>query len=496
MSLNSALLAGVAGLKANSSSLAVISDNIANVNTTAYKRAEAEFQTLVTGSSARGTYNAGGVTSTTRRFVTQDGQLEQTTSATDLGIDGPGFFIVTDQAEGVLPADPRSFTRLGNFTQDDLGYLRNGAGGYLQGWPVAEDGTVARDPSDLSRLDSINVTDLGGTADATTRITLSAKLDAGTAVSTAATNYLVAGAGNYNPAVAANSMAAYNPAVPNSGIKPDFQLQLPILDSQGGKHTFEMAFLRSSVPNQWFVEIYAVPANQVQTGPGLHSGQIKVGRVQFTPDGRYDAAATALLTQINPPAANAGPPGLFADPNAPIFNFLASAHAPALTGTQVKWNTSYGVAASDIRLELDQAAGGIIQAHGRSETIGLDSNGTPFGALDTIEIDAEGFVTAAFKNGVRRRIAQVAIATFQNPDALTPLSGSAFQVSLDSGTYNLKASGDGGAGEISPATLETSNVDLSTEFTNLITTQRAYSASSKIITTADQMLQDLLNIIR
>jgi len=97
---------------------------------------------------------------------------------------------------------------------------------------------------------------------------------------------------------------------------------------------------------------------------------------------------------------------------------------------------------------------------------------------------------------VTRKIAQVAIATFPNPDGLTAVTGDAFRVSQASGTYNLKAPGTGGAGLIDPSTLEASTVDLSSEFTGLITTQRAYSASSKIITTADQMLQDLLNIIR
>lgn len=490
MSINSALLAGVAGLKSNSSALAVISDNIANVNTTGYKRSEADFLTLVTGSSNRGQYNAGGVTTQVRRYITQEGQLEQTTSATDLGLNGPGFFVTTERSENVLPADTRSFTRMGNFTQDDLGYLRNSAGLYLQGWEVDENGEVDRDPSDLSRLQSINVTDLGGTADPTTRINLSAKLDAGTPVSTAATNYGVAGPGNYNPATAAGSMAGYDPTVPGSGIKPDFSLQLPILDSQGGKHNFEMAFLRSGQPNEWFVEIFATPANSVQVGAPLQSGQIKTGRIIFTPDGRYDAAATAALV-----AGPTGPAGLFPSAAAPLLDFLSSSAAAPGAGA-VKWNTQLGVAAQSVRVDMDQAAGGIIQSHGRSEIIGLNSNGTPFGALDTIEIDSEGFVTAAFKNGVRRQIAQVAIATFQNPNALTPISGSAFRVSLDSGTYNLKASGDGGAGTISPASLETSNVDLSTEFTNLITTQRAYSASSKIITTADEMMEELLRVKR
>jgi flagellar hook protein FlgE len=90
----------------------------------------------------------------------------------------------------------------------------------------------------------------------------------------------------------------------------------------------------------------------------------------------------------------------------------------------------------------------------------------------------------------------VAIATFANPDALRPVSNNAYRVSLESGVYNLKAPGTGGAGEIAPSSLETSTVDLSLEFTGLITTQRAYSASSKIITTADEMMEELLRIKR
>jgi flagellar hook protein FlgE len=95
-----------------------------------------------------------------------------------------------------------------------------------------------------------------------------------------------------------------------------------------------------------------------------------------------------------------------------------------------------------------------------------------------------------------RRIAQVAIATFPSPDSLRQVTGNAFRVSLDSGTFNLKAAGTGGAGMIAAQQLESSTVDLSAEFTSLITTQRAYSASSKIITTADEMLAELLSIKR
>jgi flagellar hook protein FlgE len=485
MSINSALLAGVAGLKSNSSALAVISDNIANVNTNGYKRSEADFQTLVTGSSRRGSYNAGGVTTVTRRFITQEGQLEQTTSSTDLGIDGPGFFVVTEKAENVQPTDTRSFTRMGSFTQDNLGFLRNTAGLYLQGWPVDAEGVVNKDPSDLSRLESINVTELGGTADPTTRVSVNANLDAGTPINAAAALTPPA-VGAYVASTPATSMARFHTSDGTAGVRPDFTIPIPVLDSQGGKHTFHMSFLRDDAlnPNTWHVEIYAENPADLDLSGALHNGQIKTGRIRFDSDGRYDALATAAL-----------PDGLFqGTPPIPVLTFEASAATPAAGA--FGWATPLGVSAQEVRLDLDQAAGGITQSYSKSETIGINSNGTPFGALDTIEIDQDGFVTAEFKNGVRRRIAQVAIATFQNPNALTPVSGSAFRVSQESGTYNLKASGDGGAGTINPASLETSNVDLSTEFTNLITTQRAYSASSKIITTADEMMEELLRVKR
>jgi flagellar hook protein FlgE len=129
-------------------------------------------------------------------------------------------------------------------------------------------------------------------------------------------------------------------------------------------------------------------------------------------------------------------------------------------------------------------------------TQSIATNGTAFGNLTNVDIDEDGNVVANFDNGVSRRIAQVALATFPNPDGLKPLSGDAYRVSINSGTYNLKAPGTGGAGSLSPSTLEASTVDMSSEFANLIVTQRAYSASSKIITTADQMLQELLDIKR
>src|ERR1700754_3963464 len=107
MSINSALLAGVSGLTANSAALAAISQNIANVNTVGYKRSQAEFQTVINTQAAGAGYSAGGTLASARHFVSQNGQLQRTTSNTDLGIAGQGFFVVTEKAEDLQITDAR-----------------------------------------------------------------------------------------------------------------------------------------------------------------------------------------------------------------------------------------------------------------------------------------------------------------------------------------------------------------------------------------------------
>jgi flagellar hook protein FlgE len=255
-----------------------------------------------------------------------------------------------------------------------------------------------------------------------------------------------------------------------------------VSDSKGGKRTVAVSFLKSPNANEWYAEIRAIPASDVVTATPLQSGQLATGIIRFTADGRYDAANSTLFP---------------APPAAPELTFGASAGAvPAPGSGTFNWDPSLGVAAQTLRIDLDSAAGGLTQFDSQSVVQAVLTNGTTFGNLTNIEIDDEGFVTAIFDNGVTRKIAQVALATFPNDDGLIRVSGNAYRVSQESGTYNLKPPGQGGAGLLSPSTLEASTVDLSSEFTGLITTQRAYSASSKIITTADQMLEELLMIKR
>jgi flagellar hook protein FlgE len=470
MSINSAMQAGVAGLAANSQALSSISDNIANSNTVGYKLNQTAFETLVASSSAGGGDAGGGVIGVQQQLVTQQGLIQNTSSGTDLAIQGAGFFVTTKQPGSPSSTNAIEFTRAGSFTIDSQGNLVNAAGFYLQGWPVSANGTVSSDPTDASKLQTVNVDQIGGAASPTTQVELGANLNGNQAVSP--------GVATYNPA--ANSMAMNN-ANPGTGTAPDFTIQVPVKDSKGGTETVQIDLLKSATPNQWYAEIVAVPASSVVDGAGLANGQIATGIIAFTPDGQYDPTNTTL----------------FANPNSPSIT-LGASNAGAPGPGQVNWASSLGINGQSISLAVGAAgqSGGLTQFDSASAVQTVQANGTNVGSLANIKIDQNGFVTAVFDNGVTRQIAQIALATVPNPDGLTAESGNAYLVSNASGNFTLKPAGEGGAGSISPSALEESTVDLSKEFTDLIVTQQAYSASSKIITTADNMVQDLLNIIR
>ena len=456
MTISSALWTGVSGLTANSTALGAISDNIVNVNTTGYKQNRTDFQDLVTEQSASliGLYNSGGVNASVRQLVSEQGQLSQTNSATDLGVNGAGFFVTTDRPTAAGVSEARTFTRAGSFTPDAEGNLKNPAGLYLQGWAADASGAVATDPSDLTKLSTINVNAGGGAPNPTSRASLEANLNSTQAVSVQEAGYT------------AGAMAAYD-AASGTGVKPDATAQIPVYDSKGGKHTVEIDFLKSTTPNQWHAEVRAVPASDVQ---GVTNGLLGSGVVAFTADGKFDASNTTLP--------------------------LSLALGASSGGTGASWATGLGVAAQTVALNLSTSPGALTQYALASGVSSVTGDGGPVGKLTNVTVNDRGDVIANFDNGLTRRIAQVALATFPNPDGLTSISGTAFRAAAGSGVLTLKTAGRDGAGDISPSTLEGSTVDLSAQFTGLITTQRAYSASSKIITTADQMLQDIIDLKR
>jgi flagellar hook protein FlgE len=479
MSLNSAMTAGSSGLQAEASALAAISNDIANVNTVGYKSTDVDFQSLVTASSG-GTYSAGGVSTTTQQLVTQQGATTQTSSPTDLAITGQGMFVVSTQPTAVGGDASAEFTRAGSFTPDSNGFLKNTAGLYLLGWPANSQGQVNTSNTSITSLQPINVTAVAGQVSATTSVSVDANLNASQAITPQATAAAATppGTGAYN--ALSNSMTAYDPTT-GAGVQPDFTIPIPVSDSLGGSHTLQLDLLKSTTPNQWYAEIQAVPASDVVSGSGLAAGQIASGIIAFNPDGSLNMANTTLFG--NPP-----------DPTLSIG--ASAAAAPGANG--VNWAPGLGVAAQQITVGIGgtTGSGALTQAVSPSVVSTIDTNGTPFGSLSAVSIGQNGMVTATFNNGTSRQLAQVALATFPNVDGLTAVNGDAYQASQSSGQFSLQTAGTGGAGTLSSSTLESSTVDLSSEFTNLIIAQNAYDASSKVITTADQMVQTLMQVIQ
>lgn len=433
MSLYSALYAGVSGLSAQSSAMASVADNITNINTIGYKSVETQFRTLVTDGRARSNYSAGGVQAVPQALISRQGMLQASSSSTDLGIEGAGFFVTragTGTDSGV------AFTRAGSFKPDQEGYLRNSGGYYLQGWRLDATGNYTNTGS-LNTLEPVRLSELTGTAVPTTKIQMRANLQS------TATPY----AGPY----AAGDLAA-------GTVTPQFTRSMDVYDAQGGAHRVAVSFVKRAA-NEWVGEIYAQPATDVTAAGGL----LASGTVRFNPDGSLDLAGSS----------------------AALFGTLTPS-----------WTNGAGSVPIDMRLGSQDGLDGLTQFGRDSSLISSSVDGGMLGNISSIEVTSEGRVNAIFDDGTSRAVFQLPIATFANPDGLTRLSGNAFEMSDASGNFAINRPGALGAGGISANSLEASTVDLAQEFTNMIRFQRAYSASSKIITTVDDMLQEVSNLKR
>ena len=433
MSLYSALYAGVSGLGAQSSAMATVADNITNINTIGYKGVTAEFRTMVTDGRLRSSYSAGGVAAAPQAMISKQGLLQASTGDTDLGIDGAGFFVTRS---GSAPDSDVSFTRAGAFKPDLEGFLRNTSGYYLQGWRLDAQGNYL-DTGNLDALEPVRLSELTGSAAATSQIQLRANLRSDEATHT----------GPY----AAGDMAS-------GAVTPHFSRTMDIYDAQGGAHRITLSYLKTGA-NQWVSEIYAVPAADVAAAGGL----LASGTVAFNPDGSLNRAGSS----------------------AALFDPL-----------NVTWTNGAGSEPIEFALGRDGGLDGLTQFSGESALISSSVDGGLLGSIASVEVSPEGRVSAIFSDGTARAVFQLPIATFQNPDGLNRLSGNAYMTSSASGSVAINAPGTLGAGKVSPGTLEASTVDLAQEFTNMIRFQRAYSASSKIITTVDDMLQELSSLKR
>jgi flagellar hook protein FlgE len=325
------------------------------------------------------------------------------------------------------------FTRAGSFRPDKDGNLVNTAGYYLTGWPVTN-GVVAQ-TNVLSAFDVINVGNLTAQPQETTLINVGANLSA-EAVST-----------------------------------DTYDLAAQVFDQQGVSHTMTMTFTKTANPREWTITGTLASGLFDDGLAGVASATL--GTVTFNADGTLGAVA-----------ANAGITTLVGDD----LVFTGDYDSNTATATdQVAVTLDLGTLAT---------ANGLTNFAGANTPKFVDQDGRQFGSLTGVTIAEDGTVTVQFDNGLSRDVYQVPLVTFNNPNGLAEKSGNVFLETTFSGTPTAHAASSGGAGVIAPSALESSTVDIADEFTRMIVTQRAFSANTRVITTADEMLDELVRIVR
>jgi len=458
------MFSGVSGLRVHQTRMDVIANNVSNVNTVGFKGSRTLFQDVFsqTISSASGASEAtgrGGVNAmqiglgagvaAIDRMMTP-GAMQRTDHAFDLTVIGSGFFIVGDES-GTF------FTRNGAVRMDDQSNLLYTNGMRLMGWRVAqpwdtggsvEPGTVERGPVVPIEIETDMRT---APPDATRNINFS---------------------GNLVPD-------------PTAGITTIFK---HFHDSLGNRHSLTVE--KEMVGGAWELRVMnpdpdALPADEVLGTLSLAfnvNGRLNVlgGAPADTsitlPTGAFAIPNPGAGTIIDPFTNQAEfvlPPG--------VIDFLLGAD-----GAAAQFGTN-----GDNTLIID--FGDLTQfGNIRGNATAADMNGMPAGELTNLSVGQDGQVMALYSNGAMRALWQIPIAEFANPAGLESVGQSLFRTTANSGPFD----GVGLEGIMQSGTLEMSNVDLSAEFTDMIVTQRGFQANSRIITTSDDMLQELVNLRR
>lgn len=438
MTISSALSAGVAGLNANATRLATISDNIANSGTYGYKRSSAEFDSMViTNARGAGVYSAGGVRASTLRLIEERGALVGTANALDLAVSGRGMLpVIPDVSLGNITGDtPLLMTRTGAFRTDADGILKTESGMVLLGWPANPDGTIPVMPRDtITGLEPVVINSNQTAGDPTTTMTLGVNLPAtGTEAGAIGTSLPLSVEYFGNLGTSETLDITFTPTVP----------------ATGSSNTWTMVITDSA------------------------SGGAEIGRYTLTFDDSRSSGGT-------------------------LENVSQTAGWPGGTYNASTGRIELAVAGGPISVAIGRLGdpNGLTQLSDKFAPVRITKDGSPVGNLTTVEVDENGYITATYDTGFTRRLYQIPLVDVPNPNGLLSLNNQTYQVSPKSGSFFLWDAGDGPTGSVEGYAREGSTTDVAAELTSLIQTQRAYSSNAKVIQTVDEMLQETTNIKR
>jgi flagellar hook protein FlgE len=426
------MYSGISGLSANSTALTVIGNNIANINTPAFKVTRPEFSDILSKTMNLGQSVGRGTQIESVSTMHVQGGFTNTANVTDMALEGKGFFIARDvQAMGIR------YTRAGNFHIDDEGYMVTPAGYRVQGFDIDSHGKYTGTEHDIQ-------------------------------VNTALLNPAQTTTANYHINLSSNEEVV--PAFDVNDIEntSNFSSSITVYDSLGNGHQVTMYFsLVSQDPTTGSVWDY----NVVVSGDDWEGGTT----------GDLYVGATGQLTFDNQGRLDEELPG------SSSFNFSG--------GPEQAQNINFDFGTS-ITTDGGTGLDGTTQYGESNATLFQSQDGYGPSYLEALDVDQDGRLFGKYGNGEIRYFAQIAIANFSNPSGLDQVGGNMFAKTITSGEPVVSVANVAGNGRIFGNTLEQSNVDLAEQFVSMIITQRGFQANARSIQTSDQMMNELVNVVR
>lgn len=430
MGIGSSMWTGVSGMAAQGEALAVTADNIANSNTTGFKSSRAEFSDIMArhlkGIDGGNQIGRGVKIAGVNPLLSQ-GNIDHTERATDIAINGDGYF----QVKG---GDGVAYSRDGSFHFDKDGFLVNNDKQRVQGYQANDAGKLETKMGDIKFPKALV------NAKGTDAIKLDLNLD----------SRAVAGAKKFD---------AKDPYKTS-----DYATAVEIYDSQGNKHVLNL-FFNKGADRTWTYK-GMVDGKEIEGGAPKDQqlAQVVEGKLTFTEDGILN---TQEMTQS-------------------AFNFAGGAKQDQKIKIDFGDDLSSGGKGMNATKQFGKD----------SDIISWTQDGYSAGMVTGLSFNDEGILTASYSNGQVMDLGQIALAKFDNPEALHKIGGNLFKQSRDSGEASVGAPRLSGRGSLMSKSLERSNVDLANEFVTMIQNQRAFQANSKTITTSDELLNEVIQLKR
>ena len=471
------LFSGVSGLKVHQTKMDVIGNNISNVNTVGFKSSTVTFSDVLyqttqsasgpnaeTGAAGKNAMQIGlgasvaGITTN----ISGTGGSQRTDNPFDVMINGDGFFIVNSGGSNY-------FTKAGAFQIDANGTLCTPTGATVMGWQPNKEGTDI-EKSAVSALHIMSADNMYANPEATTKATVS---------------------GNLDPK---DSQAA----------KTGAPAMVSFYDNLGNEYNIKLLFKQTTTSNIYDISVADVTDSNGKSlfvkkgtdGKDEADGDFKIsfGGQEFSASG-LNADGTPIVTGTAPKLTFDSATGKFKQVGDTEGDKTLDIE---ITGAGAGRNKdAFKKITTDFSALTNYANGGTANIESKKGDADGAGAGKMTGEMTAISIDKAGKIYGSYSNGTSKLLGQIALATFANPSGLEAVGNNMFKETKNSGEFDgVGVDPTSGGNSLTTGVLEMSNVDLSQEFTQMITTQRGFQANSRIITTSDTMLEELINLKR